>query len=439
VSPSTFSSREETAKKLEKWLVQERANVLLYGMFGVGKTRFIRDFVQRTNIKQQCKIYKSTFEKIATLDEFWGALLSPVSNTDLEKRDYRTLRTNLETQLQRNRQHCVFILDDFDVLVENLSVPDLDYAMNHLFALQKDENLDVAFVIIASTKTAFLALDKNKYPDIYRVFKEHVPYSIGLRPFSPEEAEKEFARQVQSSLSPTDLKKIVDESGGHPGLIVHLLDSYKQDDKRAVVPDDYLTRVWTSLDEGEQAVLQWLARFPNNYRLTPEAETWLQAENGLIKEGRVFSDLFERYVRAHTKPILDEDIARAQFGGAEQKTTVWEAIRHDWSFTLMLFVLWFVPIEILLAEEGQAGLGGLVISSFISLTLLFICALIGLWSGPDRSKHLASLWGVLTLCYALATVRLYFVPSIWFFVTFLGAIFTSLVLWRIIDWQRGDR
>jgi hypothetical protein len=202
--------------------------------------------------------------------------------------------------LERERTIC-FFLDEFDELYRRLPVS----ALTNLRALRDAHKYRLCYVLMLREHPARLR-PPDQCEGFYELFSRSV---LGLRPYSNRDAKRvvaQIAARRGRALPASDAARLLDLSGGHPGLILALFDAMINLD--ADVGRDWLAwglsqpaireecrKLWAGLAEDER---QALLRIAQHGAVDAEIRELLQCK-GLVEASNasgLFSPLFGHFV-----------------------------------------------------------------------------------------------------------------------------------------------
>ncbi|MCS7055835.1 MAG: winged helix-turn-helix domain-containing protein [Thermoflexales bacterium] len=198
---------------------------------------------------------------------------------------------------ERGFRLCV-ILDEFDEAYRAL--PPL--ALANLRALRDDNKAWLSYLLVVRDHPKRIR-PPAECEGFYELFSRSV---IGLPPYSRSDAyaviEQIEARRGRR-LAPQARAALIEESGGHPGLIVAMFDELTEG--RATPGDavhEECRKLWMSLPPDEQIALYRLARGqPSPDACAIEG----LALKGVVRNGQPFSPIFAQYVCAYGAPATN--------------------------------------------------------------------------------------------------------------------------------------
>lgn len=218
---------------------------------------------------------------------------------------------------QRYHLRLCFFFDEFDELYRTLP----SQTLANLRALRDENKYWLSYVLFVRDRLEILR-QEERCEGFEELFTRNV---LGLTPYTPVDARQVLA-QLETrygvelfSISPDAQEQVLRLSGGHPGLMVALMDGLKSGSPVGVSWTEWavqqhkvqeeLRKLWYGLREEERLALNHLAQgSPMGYQ---ERESLLQ--KGLLtqpedtKETRFFSPLLGSYANVET-PIADAQL-----------------------------------------------------------------------------------------------------------------------------------
>jgi DNA-binding winged helix-turn-helix (wHTH) protein len=231
----------------------------------------------------------------------------------------------------KNALRLVFLFDEFDALISKMPAS----GFRALRALRDDHKYRLMYVVVTRLEIPRLRQDISEVEH----FEELVTSTtIWLGPYVKEDALMMLSRLERRhglKLSESVKEQIVEETGGHPGLIREVFNqakwNYDISTRQELIPSiiDECRRIWFSLDKTEQDMI---VRFANS--ISPFDETDFSftrlLQKGIIRtnsepgEYAIFSPLFLDYLKQQ-KPVIgahifiEEDKNKAWINGKEIK------------------------------------------------------------------------------------------------------------------------
>lgn len=206
------------------------------------------------------------------------------------------------------------VFDEFDEAYRTL--PPL--ALANLRALRDDNKAWLSYLLVVRNHPKRIRPSAD-CEGFYELFSRSV---IGLPPYSAGDAYgvvEQLEARWRRQLLPQARAALVEESGGHPGLIGAMFDEVTNG--RATPGDavrEECHKLWMGLPPDEQMALYRIARGqPAHDALAQEG---LELK-GLVRAGRLFSPVFARYVCEHGAPaangrlVVDEHTRTVWVGG----------------------------------------------------------------------------------------------------------------------------
>lgn len=334
-----FTYRQEIAAPVFQ-LIQSGESAALVGSASMGKTRLLQ-FLQRSDVQRHylgddaasTSLVLVDCQRLAEASE-WGLyelLLTSLTEAVLSEpalRDWlNSLRSEVITRRDgllalryvelATRQICreagrnlCLIFDEFDEVYGSLPAG----VLANLRALRDADRYRICYLLVLRDHPGRL-----RAPGDNEGFYELVSRSVlGLRPYSEVDAQQvviQLAARRRYPLTEREISDLLRLSGGHPGLLVALIDVLLHANETANGPlagqepvlwalaqpqvGEECRKLWAGLGPDEQLALSRLARGVG----APTALRDLLALKGLIRDGQgdgasFFSPVFHTYVEA---------------------------------------------------------------------------------------------------------------------------------------------
>ena len=221
---------------------------------------------------------------------------------------------------ERGFRLCI-LLDEFDEAYRALPA----LALANLRALRDDNKAWLSYLLVLRNHPARLR-PPIECEGFYELFSRSV---FGLKPYTIADAGRvieQLEARWNHPLAPEDRAMLIAESGGHPGLIVAMFGeaASRRDPIRSNAVGDECRKLWTSLPRSEQLALYRLARGQPVH--DDQAMEGLELK-GLVRDGRLFSPIFARYICEHGAPVHGQLIVD------EPTRTVWVGDRAHTDLT----------------------------------------------------------------------------------------------------------
>ncbi len=330
-----LSYREEIVAPLFRALSASDSSVVL-GPASMGKSRLIQ-FILRPEVQRHYLGERTRSALIALVDHNrlaelsdWGfyelllttlveasgghpasqplrAELNTLRREVITSRDAVLARRHVELALhmlcQEHGLSLCLILDEFDETYREL--PSLTLA--NLRALRDANKYRLCYILMLRELPSLLRPIAD-VEGFYELFSRSI---FGLRPYRPADAERiidQLEARKGLALAPHARTKILELSGGHPGLIVALFDAMLTRDAPADGTEiDWASalptiqeegrKIWSSLSEGEQLAL---SQYTRGKPIGDESVLHLLRLKGLLPivsgAESTFSPLFTRFV-----------------------------------------------------------------------------------------------------------------------------------------------
>jgi hypothetical protein len=263
------------------------------GMAGVGKSNivnFLRHIQQNApQVEQDVKrlhfpIVNATQWQEDTPDSLWKMMVEALDQATTElsppqedrkvipfsgdERAFKTLQTRLKWLCQELGRQVMFVLDDFDRVLEVGPLAMLE----QLNGLRSDDNREFLSYLIFTKRLPHILgknhplENKSKFYDLFR----HNIYA--LEPYTQNDAMqmlRHLNEIARNPLSDSDLEQIYRLAGGHAGLLKLVFNIWVEE-KPSGIKTTYFTekpdvkqeceRIWLNLHEQEREVALQLAR-----------------------------------------------------------------------------------------------------------------------------------------------------------------------------------
>jgi hypothetical protein len=329
--------REEIAKPFFE-RIQRADSFAIIGGGSMGKTRLL-DFVTRPEVQQyylkdeaaHTLLLRTDCNRARKVSE-WG-LYEMLLTSIVEGCDQTRVTRNVRTQINNDLRQPVILKEDNALLALRhleLAVRHLTHECSMRVGFLLDE-FDEMFARLDPTSLANLRgiRDANKNQLCYGLFFRHASEKIrdvsdsesfyelfsrrqmGLKPYTEKDARRMLAQledRNKRTLSPAAQIRVIDLSGGHPGLLSALFDltetgetiltNEKRFDDLLEIDNvnDECNKLWRSLnDEEKEGIKEFLKGLP----LIPETRRWLELKGLLMNDGGfedLFSPVFRKYV-----------------------------------------------------------------------------------------------------------------------------------------------
>lgn len=339
--------RAETLTPLFK-LIHERESCAIVGCASMGKSRLLRFMLEPETrahyLREQAATTLLAYcdcNRLAEISEwgFFELMLTAMVEACGQQADLHGLRNELNA-LRREvitsgsnallaRRHVELaalmlcrergfqlrvVFDEFDEAYRALPA----LALANLRALRDDNKAWLSYLLVVRDHPKRIR-PPAECEGFYELFSRSViglpPYSLGDAYAVVEQLEARRGRQ----LTPQARAALVEGSGGHPGLIVAMFDEVTHG--RAMPGEavrEECHKLWLGLPPDEQMALYRIARGqPAHDALALEG---LELK-GLVRDGRLFSPVFARYVCEHGAPaangrlVVDEHTRTVWVGG----------------------------------------------------------------------------------------------------------------------------
>lgn len=225
---------------------------------------------------------------------------------------------------ERGFRLCI-VLDEFDAAYRALPAT----ALANLRALRDDNKAWLSYLLVLRHHPSRLR-PPAECEGFYELFSRSV---FGLKPYRPDDARR-VVEQLEGrwgvTLPPEDRAALIEQSGGHPGLIVALFTNRVGGPTDDAIIREECNKLWASLSEDEQMALYRLVRGRD---ICPDPATAELELKGLVNEGRVFSPIFAHYVQDHSAPAHHRLVIE------KDTHTVWVGERRHTDLTPREFAL----------------------------------------------------------------------------------------------------